>query len=506
MTRTSVEPSAQVDVEVGGEVERFDAVVIGTGQGGKPLAGALAEAGWRTAIVERDRVGGTCVVRGCTPTKTMIASARIAHLARRAHDYGVRTGEISVDLERVRERKRGIVDSWSEGSRKGLERHDALELVMGDATFVAPRVVKVELRDGGTRRLTAPHVFVNVGGRPTIPPVRGLEEVEYLTSASIMELGEVPEHLVVLGGGFIGLEFGQMFRRFGAKVTVLERSDRIASREDEDVSEALREIFEEEGIEVRTGVELTRVSPTEDGGVRLTLESHTGRDRSARGAAGNGTGNHGNGNGSEAGSLEGSHLLVAVGRTPNSDGLGLEAAGISTDDRGHIEVDERLETSCPGVYALGDVIGAAPFTHTSYDDYRVLRANLLEDGDEKARQKILPYAVFTDPQLGRVGRTEREAREEAREEGREVRVAKLPMSRVARAIEVGETRGFMKAVVDARTDRILGAAILGIEGGEVVSVLQAAMMGELPYTALRDATIAHPTLAESLNNLFMELD
>jgi pyruvate/2-oxoglutarate dehydrogenase complex dihydrolipoamide dehydrogenase (E3) component len=459
--------------------ERFDAVIIGTGQAGKPLAGALADAGWRTAIVERGRVGGTCVIDGCTPTKTMVASARVAHLARRASDFGVGTGPVQVDLTAVRRRKRAMVDSFSSGSERGLRRHDALELIFGEARFTGPHEVEVRLNDGGARRLAAEKVFINAGARPAVPPIPGLDAVDFLDSTSIMELGEVPEHLVVLGGGFIGLEFAQMFRRFGAAVTIVERDARLAAREDEDVSEAIEQIFHDEGICVRTATEVVRVDRHGASGVEVQV-----RD------------------GASAAVIRGSHLLVAAGRTPNTDVLDVRAAGLETDARGYLRVNERLETGVPGVYALGDIAGSAPFTHTAYDDYRVARTNLLEGGDCTTTGRITPYTVFIDPQLGRVGMTEREAREK----GMEIRVAKLPMSRVARAIEVDETRGFMKAVVDARTDRILGAAILGLEGGEVVTVLQTAMMGDLPYTALRDAIFPHPTLAESLNNLFMAMD
>ncbi len=457
------------------ETEHLDALIIGTGQAGKPLAGAFAEAGWRTAIVERDRVGGTCVVRGCTPTKTMVASARVAHLARRAGDYGVRTGTVSVDMEVVRRRKRDIVDSWSEGSRRGMERHETLELIMGDARFVDERTVEVALEEGGVRRLKADRVFLNTGARPRIPPVEGLEGVPFLDSTSVMELDRVPEHLLVLGGGFVGLEFGQMFRRFGARVTMVQADPRLVPREDEDISEAIREIFEEDGIRVLT--EATAVGAEAEGSaVILRVTSSEG--------------------GTEE--LRGSHLLVAAGRMPNTDSLELSTTGLSPDEKGFVPVNDRLETSRKGIWALGDVNGGPPFTHTAYDDFRVVRENVLGEGGASRAGRIGTYSLFIDPQLGRVGLTEAEAREA----GYEVRVATLPMSRVARAMEMDETRGFMKAVVDAETDRILGAAILGVEGGEVAAVLLTAMLGDLPYTALRDAVIAHPTLAESLNNLF----
>lgn len=459
--------------------ERFDALIIGTGQAGKPLAGALAEAGQRTVIVERDRVGGTCVVRGCTPTKTMVASARVAHLARRAADYGVRTGGVSVDMGVVRRRKREIVDSWSEGSRRGLERHDRIELVFGEARFSADKTIEIALAEGGTRRIGAEQVFINTGARPNIPPIPGLTEVPYLDSTSVMELAEVPGHLIVLGGGFVGLEFAQMFRRFGADVTVLQRGERLIDREDEDVSEAVREILEEDGIMVRTGAAVTSAASKGVGHVEVQVTSEEGED-----------------------SIAGTHLLVAAGRIPNTDRLALEATGLAADDHGYVPVNDRLETAVEGIWALGDVAGSPPFTHAAYDDYRIVRANVLEGGSASREGRIPTHVLFTDPQLGRVGMSEREARET----GRNVRVAKLPMKRVARAQETDETRGFMKAVVDRDTGRILGASILGVEGGEVAAVLQMAMLGDLPYTALRDAMIAHPTLSESLNNLFTGLD
>jgi pyruvate/2-oxoglutarate dehydrogenase complex dihydrolipoamide dehydrogenase (E3) component len=459
------------------QTEHLDAIIIGTGQGGKPLAGALAEARWRSAIIERDRVGGACVVRGCTPTKTMLASARVAHLARRAGDFGVRTGHVSVDLEVVRRRKRDIVDSWSAGSQKGMQRHETLELIMGTARFIGPRSVEVALNQGGVRRLTAEHVFINVGTRNRALDIPGLDTIDHLDSTTVMELGEVPEHLIILGGSFTGLEFGQMFRRFGASVTIVERS-RLASREDPDVSEAIEETFRGEGIEVVTGAEAGSVAPGQSGSVALTVRLD-GRERV----------------------IQGSHLMVAAGVVPNSDLLDLASAGVATDERGNIVVNDQCETTAEGVWGLGDATGAPPFTHTSYDDYRIIRQNLLEGGRASRAGRILPYVMFTDPQLGRVGMSEREAASA----GRNVRVAKLPMSNVARAIETDETRGFMKAVVDADTDEILGAAVLGVEGGEVVTVLQMAMMGGLPWTRLRDAIIAHPTFSESINNLFMTL-
>jgi pyruvate/2-oxoglutarate dehydrogenase complex dihydrolipoamide dehydrogenase (E3) component len=459
--------------------EQLDAIIIGTGQAGKPLAGALDDHGLKTAIIERGRVGGTCVIEGCTPTKTMVASARLAHLVGRAADYGVLTGPVSVDMAVVRKRKRDIVDSWSAGSTRGMTRRELVELIMGEARFSGPRQVTVELPNGKRRVLEAERIFINAGARALVPSIDGLQDVPFLDNASVMELGQVPDHLLVLGGGFIGLEFGQMFRRFGAEVTVLELTPRLLPREDVDVSEGVAEILVGEGVRLELGARVESVS-TNDTGDILARFTRDGESLEA----------------------SGSHLLVAIGRTPNTDTLNPQAAGIDVDDRGFIVVNDRLETSVPGIWALGDINRGPPFTHTAYDDYRIVRANELEGGQASRADRIVPYTLFTDPQLGRVGLTETEARER----GYDVRVAKLPMARVARAIETDETRGFMKAVVDADTDQILGAAVLGIEGGEVATVLQMAMLGGIPYTRIRDGVFSHPTLSESLNNLFMGLD
>ncbi|MFQ5889560.1 MAG: mercuric reductase [Gemmatimonadota bacterium] len=457
--------------------ERYDAIVIGTGQGGKPLAAAFAGAGWKTAIVEREHVGGSCVNVGCTPTKTMVASARVAHLVRRAPDYGVHAPDPTVDQKMVRRRKRAIVESFRAGSTRGLQRHEALDLVMGEASFIGPRQLHVDLRDGGSRTLVSERIFINTGARPAVPGIPGLQDVDYLDSTSIMELEEVPEHLIVLGGGYVGLEFGQMFRRFGGRVTIVELARRLLPTDDPDVSEAVASILIDEGIDVRVGTTAVRVEGGE-GVVRLSLESAE-----------------------ESGTIQGSHLLLAVGRTPNSHSLKLEAAGVQTDAMGFIPVNERLETNVPGIWALGDVNGGPAFTHISYDDYRIIRSNLLEGGNASTVGRLVPYTVYIDPQVAGVGLRA----DEARAQGLDIRVAKMPMSHVARALEVDEARGFMKAVVEADSGRILGFSIVGIEGGEIMSMVQLAMMGGLPYTALRDAVFSHPTLAESLNNLFASL-
>ena len=460
--------------------EEYKAVIIGTGQAGKPLATALANAGWKTAVVESGHVGGSCINVGCTPTKTMVASARVAYLARRAAEYGVNTGTVSVDMARVRERKQNIVEMFRGGSQRGLERTDNLELIFGKASFVDSHAVEVQLNSGGNRRLSAEKIFINTGARPVVPAIPGLDEVPFLDSSTIMEMDTLPEHLLVMGGGYIGLEFGQMFRRFGSEVTIIQRDDQLLSREDPDVAEEVRKILYEDGIEVHLNAEVLGArAGSDNGGVELEFQTPSERTK-----------------------VLGSHLLVGVGRAPNTEGLNLEAAGIATDARGFIKANERLETNVSGVYALGDVNGGPAFTHISYDDYRIVRANILEGGDATVNGRLVPYTVFIDPQLGRVGLSEKEARKQ----GLSIRVAKLPMSHVAKALEFDETRGFMKAVVDAETDQILGCAVLGVEGGEVMSVIQMAMMGNVPYTRIRDGVFAHPTLAESLNNLFMGMD
>ena len=459
--------------------ESYDAIVIGTGQAGKPLARTLGQAGWRTAIVERGHVGGTCINVGCTPTKAMVASARVAHLARRAADYGVRLGSVQVELEKVVARKQAIVERFRSGSRTSLEKTANVDLIAGDAAFEAPQMIEVRSNGRIERHLRSEHIFINTGTRPARPPIAGLEETPFLDNASIMELEKLPEHLVVLGGGYIGLEFAQMFRRFGSRVTMVHRGERLLSREDTDISDEVARIFREDGINVMLGSSAHRVERAADSLIRLEI-NQDGRKQT----------------------VSGTHLLVATGRTPNTDKLGLEMARVKTDARGYIQVNERLETSTAGVYALGDVNGGPAFTHVAYDDFRIARTNLLENGNASTRGRLTPYAVYIDPQLGRVGMSEAEA--SAR--GIPYRVAKLPMAHVARAIETDETRGFMKALVDPGDGKILGCAILGIEGGEVMSVLQAAMMGGLSYTAIQNGVFAHPTLAESLNNLFMGLD
>ena len=460
------------------EIEQFDAVVIGSGQGANPLAKALAKAGKKTAVVEAKHVGGTCVNEGCTPTKTMVASGRVAYLAHRGADYGVGTGPIKIDMLKIRERKRAIVKSFREGNERGLKETDCDTLIMGEASFAGPKVVKVACNSGGERTLTADWIFLNTGLRSAVPNIDGLTDVPYLDNVSLMELDRVPEHLVVIGGGYIGLEFGQLFRRLGAAVTIIQRGTKLLTLEDDDVAEEVRKILEQEGIEVLLGASTQSVRK-EIGGVSLMVKTAQGERVVA-----------------------GSHLLMAVGRTPNTDRLNLAAAGVETDDRGYIRVNEYLETSAPGIYALGDVKGGPAFTHISYDDYRILAGNLLAGKRRSIAGRMLPYTVFIDPQLGRIGMTEAEARAS----GRKIRVAKMPATSIARALEIDETRGFLKVVVDAETEQILGAAMLAVEGGEIAAMVQIAMMGKLLYTALRDGIWSHPTWSEALNNVFSKFE
>jgi len=454
---------------------QYDAIVIGSGQAGTPLCTALANAGLRTALVEREHVGGTCINEGCTPTKTMVASGRVAYLVRRGADYGVHVGDVRIDMERVRERKRDIVASFRDGSQGRIEKTPNLDLIFGEASFTGPQSITVRMKDGSQRALTGEKFFLNAGARPSVPPIEGLKEIPFLNSTSIMELDVVPEHLLVLGGGYVGLEFGQMFRRFGSRVTIVQSGPQLLNREDPDVAQEVAHILEEDGITILLNATATRVSKAK-GEIRLDVQPQRGGSQS----------------------IAGSHLLVATGRTPNSDTLNLAAAGVQTVAHGFIQVNDRLETSAPGIYALGDIKGGPAFTHISYDDYRIIRTNLIEKGNATTRGRLVPYTVFIDPQLGRVGMTETEASAQYKK----IRVAKMPMASVARALEVDETRGFMKAIVDAGTDQIIGAAVLGIEGGEVMAMLQLAIMGKLPYTTLREGIFAHPTLAESVNNLF----
>ena len=458
--------------------DTYDAIIIGSGQSGGPLSTTLAKAGWRVALIERESVGGTCVNRGCTPTKTMVASARVAYLARRAADYGVHTGPISIEMKKVRRRKRDIVENFRSSGQQYMEGFDNLELIFGEASFISSKSIEVRPSGGDASEMKAEKIFINTGGRPIVPPIEGLSRVPFLDSTTIMELDTVPEHLVMIGGGYIGLEFGQMFRRFGSRVTVLQHGKQLLPREDADVTEELTKILREDGLDIIVEADTKQVHLSGDSKIKLTVMTPGGEQH-----------------------IVGSHVLVSAGRIPNTDSLNLPAAGIESDGRGYVKVNEHLETNVPGIYAMGDVKGGPAFTHISYDDFRILSQNLLNGGNAGINGRLVPYTLFTDPQLGRIGMGEKEALAN----GHNIRVAKLPMSHVARAIEVDETRGFMKAIVDADTNQLLGAVVLGIEGGEVVAVFEMAMIGKVSYSTLRDTIFAHPTLAESINNLFMNI-
>ncbi len=458
--------------------DHFDALVIGSGQGGNPLAEALAGAGRKTAVIERKHIGGTCVNEGCTPTKTMVASARVAYLARRGSEYGVNASALKIDMPTIRQRKRDIVNQFRTANEKGLASTANLEVIWGDASFVSEKTVEVALRDGGKRTVTGNQIFINTGTRATTPKIEGLENVAFLDNVSLMEMDKVPEHLIIVGGGYIGLEFAQMFRRFGSEVSIVHRGRQLLDREDADIANEIESIFAEDGITVHLNAMASSVSKA-------------GNDISLTFAAAD-----------VVKTVKGSHLLIAAGRKPNTDTLNPGAAKIETDEHGFIRANDRLETSAAGVFVIGDVKGGPAFTHISYDDFRILKGNLLDGREMSTADRMVPYTVFIDPQLGRIGLTEHEAREQ----GRKIKTARMPMSHVARALEMAEARGVMKVVVDAESGQILGAAILGIEGGEIASMLQIAMMGKLSYSALRDGTFSHPTLSEALNNVFKKLE
>jgi pyruvate/2-oxoglutarate dehydrogenase complex dihydrolipoamide dehydrogenase (E3) component len=450
-----------------------DAIVIGTGQAGPALAARLSSAGMRVAVIERGKFGGTCVNNGCIPTKTLVASAYAAHLARRAAEYGVElAAPVRVDMRRVKARKDAVSARSSRGVESWMRGLDNATVYQGHARFVAPKRVQVS-----DQVLTAERIFINVGGRPLVPAMPGLDRVRFLTNVDMMEVDFLPEHLVVVGGSYIGLEFGQMFRRFGSRVTVVEMGPRLIGREDEDVSAAIKDVLQSEGIEIRLDAKCLAVEPTATG-VATSLGCASGAPRVA-----------------------GSHLLLAVGRVPNTDDLGLDAAGIETDARGYIRVDDALRTSVEGVWALGDCNGRGAFTHTSYNDHEIVADNLLADAGRKVTDRVPAYALFTDPPLGRVGMSE----SEAREAGRRVLVGKRPMTRVARAVEKGETQGFMKLVVDADTQKLLGAAILGTGGDEVVHSVLDAIYAGLPYTAVQRTMRIHPTVSELIPTVLGEL-
>ena len=448
---------------------RYDAIVIGSGQAGNPLSNALAERGWTVALIEKSHLGGTCINTGCTPTKTMIASAQIAHYARNAVRWGIKAGPVSVDLPAIVSRKKAIVESFRAGIEQRVAKHAKVHLYRGPAQFLSSRTVQID----NNEVIEGERIFINSGTRPAPPQLTGLEAVGYLTNESMMELQEVPDHLLVLGGGYIGLEFGQMFRRFGSEVTVIHHAEHLLPHEDPDVTTELQKALETEGMEFRLKSNPVQIE-RKGNQIRLTLATEN-----------------------QTATVDGTHILAATGRRPNTDDLALEKAGVEIDSRGYVRVNERLETTVPGIWALGDVKGGPAFTHISYNDYQIVYANLVESKNLTTENRYVPYSLFTDPQLGRVGMTEKEARAT----GRRLKMGSYSMAHVARAIERGETAGFMKIIVDAMSDKILGAAILGAEGGELVQLLGAMMLAGAPYAILKGAVYIHPTLAEGFFGL-----
>jgi pyruvate/2-oxoglutarate dehydrogenase complex dihydrolipoamide dehydrogenase (E3) component len=451
--------------------EQYDVLILGSGQAGNPLSSDFVKAGRRVALVERAEVAGTCINYGCTPTKTMVASAQRAWQARHAGELGVEVASVRVNMEQVRARKRKIVEQFRTSNENRFAGGQP-ELVRGEARFVAAKEVLVALKIGGERRLAAETIVIDTGGSPTVPKIAGLDSVPHLDNVSLMELDAVPEHLLILGGGYEAVEFGQMFRRFGSAVTLIERGNHLLGHEDGDVSEAVETILREDGLAIETGMHALRMNATAG---RVTVYLEDGKN------------------------ISGSHLFIAVGRSPDTKELHLDAAGVKTDEHGYITVDDELHTNVPGIYAVGDVKGGPAFTHVSYDDYRILRDNLITGrGGRKTTDRMTVYVVYMDPQLGRVGLTEAEARKS----GRRINVARMPVTSIARATETGESRGFLKAVVDAETEEILGAAILAPEGGELMSMVELVMLGKLRYGILENAVFAHPAYAESLNTLW----
>ena len=456
--------------------EHFDDLIIGSGEGGKYLAWHLARTGRRAAVIERKLIGGSCPNTNCLPSKNEIWSARVAELARHASDYGISTGPVSIDMKQVLARKRAMVDGLI-AMHLDLFRASGASLIMGNATLVGPGAVEVRLNDGGTRRLTTDRLFLNVGTHAAIPDIPGLQAAGPLTNVEALELDRLPDHLIVIGGGYVGLELAQAYRRFGARVSIIETGPQLAGREDSDVAAAILDALTAEGIEVHLGARLRQAQGRSGEQVVLQLDT-------AAGSAG----------------IEGSHILVAAGRTPNTSGLGLECAGVACDGRGYIVVNDRLETTAANVWAIGECAGSPQFTHVSFDDFRTIRDNLA-GGERSTRARLVPYCMFTEPPLARVGLSA----QQAARQGVAVRTAHLPLDAVLRSRTMSETRGFMQAVVAADSDHILGFTMFGAEAGEVMAAVQTAMLADMPYTGLRDAIIAHPTMAEGLGNLFSRI-
>jgi len=471
---------------------KYDAIIIGSGQAANPLAGKLAAAGWKTVLIEKKFIAGTCINVGCTPTKTLIASGRVAYLTKRSADYGVHTTGYSIDIEAVIKRKNAHVLSARESSTKRLLETENLDVVFGNAVFSGPKEVTVTKEDGSITTMTAEKIFINIGTRPAVPPIAGLSGVHYYTSDTILDLLAIPSHLAIIGGSYIALEFGQLYRRLGSEVTIIEGNEQFLSKEDGDIAAEIKKILEEDGIRILTGTKVNKVMANVPANVsgpgdKIDIELETADGGPALAATQ---------------TITASHLLVATGRLPETAALNPGVAGIITDKHGFITVDGKLQTNVPGIYALGDVKGGPQFTHISYNDYLILYKNLIGNADLSITGRETIYCLFTDPELGRVGLTEKMAKEQ----GLNIKVVTLPASRIARAWENDEARGMLKAIVNLDNKMILGAAMLCSNGGELMSILQMAMMGNVTYDRIRDAVYAHPTFAESLNNLFAGVD
>jgi len=460
-------------------MKKYDAIIIGAGQSGMPLSKKISAKGLSVALIEKRAIGGTCINDGCSPTKTMVASARIAHLVGRAGDYGINVKEFSIDQKTIKARKDHIVETFRGGAVKSLEKAENIAIILGEAFFKDTNKITVKREGQDDLEIAGDKIFINTGSSPFIPKIEGLKETPYLTSTSIMELEETPDHLIILGGGYIGLEFGQMFNRFGSKVTIIDKAPRLVPKEDKDVCEEISKLFEEEGITTKLGASVSKVT-FGDKQFKVFFEGKDGGE-----------------------SVQGSHLLVATGRKPNTQNLGLQEVGVNLTEMGHVDVNPTFETSVQNIYALGDVAGSPPFTHMAYNDAHIAFRSIYEgDKEISSKDRLLPYCVFIDPQLARIGLNE----QKATEKGIPYAVGKFFMKHAGRALETDETDGFFKVLVDPKSKQILGATILSLDGGEVMAVLQMAMVGEVTYDKIQNLPIAHPTLAESLNNLMMQIE
>ncbi|HLW19188.1 MAG TPA: mercuric reductase [Cyclobacteriaceae bacterium] len=460
-------------------MKHYDAIILGAGQSGMPLARQISKKGFKVALIEQEQVGGTCINDGCSPTKTMVASAKVAHFVSRAEDFGIEVPAFTVNQKKVKNRKQYIVELFRGGAQSRLDKAVNVEIIKGKGTFVTDKVIRITEKNGETRDIEGDKIFINTGSETIIPDIEGLKKTPYLTSTTIMELEKTPEHLIVLGGGYIGLEFAQMFQRFGSKVTILDRAERLVPREDVDVCEEISAIFNRTGIDTVFNADVYKVAQDTNGQIRLHYRDKSGNQE-----------------------LSGSHLLVAVGRKPTSGALGLEKIGVKRTEQGHVSINEYFETSVQDIYALGDVAGSPPFTHMAFHDASLAFDHVYENKSKSNKERLAPYCVFIDPQLARIGLNE----QEAKQKNIVYKSGKFWMKHAGRSLEADEKDGFFKVLVDPETDQILGATILSMDGGEILAVIQMAMVGKIPYQVIQTLPIAHPTLAESLNNLMMDVD